>query len=627
MILALEEIGKVFAGEHLFSKIEATIEKGDRIGLIGQNGCGKSTLLNIIVGELTPDEGGVTVGSGVAIGYLRQNAGLTSQNTIFEEMEMVFPKLVEMKRELERYQAAHLSEDTSKGYIDLLSRFEALGGYEYEVTIKTVLGGMGFGKERYDTLTSSLSGGEKTRLALAKLLLESPQLLILDEPTNHLDFTTLEWLENYLLSYKGAILVVSHDRYFLDQVVTSIWEMDGGGLTPYKGNYSKFLLLREERLAFLEKEYEKQQRHIDKLEEYVAKNLVRASTSASAKSRQKELDRMERIEKPHTTKKKMKLDFPISHSTYKDVLLVEGLELKIETEDGTLELLRNIQLDVKRGDKVAIIGENGVGKSTFLKTILERFGKEDRVVRWGRNIRIGYFDQAIANLHDEKTVLDELWDRYKGYTELMVRTKLGAVLFSSEDVYKKVGKLSGGERARLAFAILMEQRANVLLLDEPTNHLDLDTKEVLEKALTAYEGTILMVSHDRYLLNKVPNKIFYMAKSGAFLLEGRYEEAADEIHKRLEEQKETEKKPKEEKQASYYRSKEQRREDAKRRNRLAVLEREIEALEEEIAEKEAAIASGDNASDYELLNRLCGEVAQGKELLEQRIEEWAALSD
>lgn len=627
MILALEEIGKVFAGEHLFSKIEATIEKGDRIGLIGQNGCGKSTLLNIIVGELTPDEGSVTVGSGVAIGYLRQNAGLTSQNTIFEEMEMVFPKLVEMKRELERYQAAHLSEDTSKGYIDLLSRFEALGGYEYEVTIKTVLGGMGFGKERYDTLTSSLSGGEKTRLALAKLLLESPQLLILDEPTNHLDFTTLEWLENYLLSYKGAILVVSHDRYFLDQVVTSIWEMDGGGLTPYKGNYSKFLLLREERLAFLEKEYEKQQRHIDKLEEYVAKNLVRASTSASAKSRQKELDRMERIEKPHTTKKKMKLDFPISHSTYKDVLLVEGLELKIETEDGTLELLRDIQLDVKRGDKVAIIGENGVGKSTFLKTILERFGKEDRVVRWGRNIRIGYFDQAIANLHDEKTVLDELWDRYKGYTELMVRTKLGAVLFSSEDVYKKVGKLSGGERARLAFAILMEQRANVLLLDEPTNHLDLDTKEVLEKALTAYEGTILMVSHDRYLLNKVPNKIFYMAKSGAFLLEGRYEEAAAEIHKRLEEQKETEKKPKEEKQASYYRSKEQRREDAKRRNRLAVLEREIEALEEEIAEKEAAIASGDNASDYELLNRLCGEVAQGKELLEQRMEEWAALSD
>ncbi len=507
MIVNLVNVSKFFGAEEILTDISLKIEDHDRIGLIGANGAGKSTLLNLITGELTPTEGEV-IGSKKTIGYLQQNAGLSGENSILEEMRSVFSDLIAMGKKLEiLYQDIALGvgnmEENNREYSRLQTIFEQKDGYHIDVKINTVLNGMGFMGRDLSTPVGRLSGGEKTRLALAKLLLSEPDLLILDEPTNHLDFKTLEWLEEYLKGYKGAMVLVSHDRYFLDRLVEDICEIYQGKLTRYKGNYSKFVVLKQQQLEYLEKEYEKQQAEIASLKDYVARNHARASTAKSARSRQNMLDRMEILEKPSDYLKSIHLQFSFRTEPVKDVLKVSHLELKVQDKI----LNPDVNLWIRKNDKIAIVGANGVGKTSLLRAILGTFPYTKGEIVWGGGVKKSYFEQENRQLHPEKTVLSELWDRFPSMYEQELRKILGGLLLSGEDIYKKVGVLSGGEQAKLKFAIMMLEQGNVLILDEPTNHLDLPSKEMLDKALMEFEGTVIMVSHDRYLLNKVPTKI------------------------------------------------------------------------------------------------------------------------
>ncbi|MEG0018701.1 MAG: ABC-F family ATP-binding cassette domain-containing protein, partial [Hydrogenoanaerobacterium sp.] len=509
---------------------ELKIEDNDRIGLVGVNGAGKSTLLNLLTGSEITDTGSIYVSSNVTIGFLRQNSGLNTQNTIWTEMQNVFSDLLDIQAELHQIEqklALEAEADSEKinelthRYSVLSELFEKRDGYLIDVKVKTILNGMGFAEKPYDTVINTLSGGEKTRLAMAKLLLEEPLLLILDEPTNHLDFKTLLWLEDYLSSYRGALLVVSHDRYFLDKLVTTIWEAERSKITVYKSNYTKFVQLKDEAKIRLQKEYEMQQKEIASMEDFVARNIVRATTSKMAKSRLAALERMEVIERPGGKLKLAKLNFEYDREPVKDVLEVEGLTLEVGSGESHNVLCKGINLHIMRGEKIAIIGANGIGKSTFLKAIQELCAVNTGSIEWGKNVTIGYYEQENKMLHNEKTALDELWDRYPRMTEQSIRSVLGAVLITGEDAYKKVTVLSGGERAKLSFAILMLTRANTLLLDEPTNHLDLVSKEILERALTEFTGTLIMVSHDRYMLNKIPDKIIEFTEDGIKVYNGR----------------------------------------------------------------------------------------------------------
>ncbi|MFA9381900.1 MAG: ABC-F family ATP-binding cassette domain-containing protein, partial [Acetanaerobacterium sp.] len=518
------------------------VEDKSRIGFIGANGAGKSTLLGIITGKSGADEGTVTRASGLSIGFLEQNSGLDRSSTLYDEMLSVFAPLLALQNELhelELQMSGHMQdseqlEKLSAQYAKKQTAFEHGEGYLIEVKIKTILNGMGFGQTARDTAIASLSGGEKTRLAMARLLLEEPNLLILDEPTNHLDFKTLMWLEEYLGTYNGAIVVVSHDRYFLDKVVSEVWELERCKLTSYPGNYSKYLQLKEERLARLKKDYEQQQKQIASLQDYIDRNMARASTSNSAKGRLKALDKIEVMEKPAVYEKHMTLRFEADRPPYKDLLEIEDLSLAVGEGPSTKQLFTKLYLSVKRGERVAVIGANGVGKTTLLKAIQGLIPIRDGSYRWGQNAVIGYYEQENANLHHEKTALNELWDRFPTRTEYEMRSALGRVLLTGENVYKRVGVLSGGEQAKLSFANLMLTRTNVLILDEPTNHLDLLAKEDLERALTDYEGTLLFVSHDRYLLNRVPTKIVELHTDGARIYNGNFDFYMSEISREKE---------------------------------------------------------------------------------------------
>ena len=639
MLLNVEHLYKYFNGQALLKDINFTVEDREAVGLIGINGCGKSTLLNIITGsegyDKTPEGlGSVNIAGKASIGFLRQNSGLNSELTIGEEMKNAFAPLLETldkMKVLEKKMADGGDIDSiSHEYAELSSYFEARDGYRIDVKIKQVLNGMGFGSTPTDRVISTLSGGEKTRLALAKLLLEEPNLLILDEPTNHLDFETLMWLEDYLKGYKGAIIIVSHDRYFLNKVCTRICEIEQGRLTSYRGDYSSYLVQKKMNSERQLKEYEAQQKEIAKLEDYVAKNLVRASTSKMAKSRQHMLDRIERIDKPlmYTKPPKIKLEYDIEPT--KDIVRVVDCPLVVGEGADKKELIKSLTMNVRRGEHVAIIGANGIGKTSILKLIQGIIPHEGGNISWGGNVKISYFEQEHAILDPHKTVLEEIMDRYPRLSEQQARSVLGAVLLTGENVFKPISVLSGGERAKLCFAIMALNRGNVLVLDEPTNHLDLSTKEVLEDALAEFGGTIILVSHDRYLLNKVASRIIEIkhdevnsyAYSEAVNAARQLKMQSEAEIKRAEEEKAYK-----ENKARQYRSKEQRAADAQKRNRIRELEKEIEDTEVLIFELENAISDPEIASDYSKMSEKCKELEEVKTALDQKMDEWAELSD
>lgn len=644
MLLNVEHLYKYFNGQALLKDINFTVEDREAVGLIGINGCGKSTLLNIITGsegyDKTPEGlGSVNIAGKASIGFLKQNSGLNSELTIGEEMKNAFATLLETldkMKVLEKKMADGGDIDSiSHEYAELSSYFEARDGYRIDVKIKQVLNGMGFGSTPTDRVISTLSGGEKTRLALAKLLLEEPNLLILDEPTNHLDFETLMWLEDYLKGYKGAIIIVSHDRYFLNKVCTRICEIEQGRLTSYRGDYSSYLVQKKMNSERQLKEYEAQQKEIAKLEDYVAKNLVRASTSKMAKSRQHMLDRIGRIDKPlmYTKPPKIKLEYDIEPT--KDIVRVVDCPLVVGEGADKKELIKSLTMNVRRGEHVAIIGANGIGKTSILKLIQGIIPHEGGNISWGGNVKISYFEQEHAILDPRKTVLEEIMDRYPRLSEQQARSVLGAVLLTGENVFKPISVLSGGERAKLCFAIMALNRGNVLVLDEPTNHLDLSTKEVLEDALAEFGGTIILVSHDRYLLNKVASRIIEIKHDEVNSYEGNFDAYSEAVNaaRQLKMQSEAEiKRAEEEKaykenKARQYRSKEQRAADAQKRNRIRELEKEIEDTEVLIFELENAISDPEIASDYSKMSEKCKELEEAKTALDQKMDEWAELSD
>lgn len=646
MLLNVEHLYKYFNGQALLKDINFTIEDREAVGLIGVNGCGKSTLLRIITGEEGFDKtsdglGSVNIAGKASIGFLKQNSGLNSELTIGEEMKNAFApltKTLERMKKLEKEMAASDNEDIeeiSHEYAELSSYFEASDGYRIDVKIKQVLNGMGFGNTPADRVISTLSGGEKTRLALAKLLLEEPNLLILDEPTNHLDFETLMWLEDYLKGYKGAILIVSHDRYFLNKVCTRICEIEQGRLTSYRGDYSAYLVQKKMNSERQLKEYEAQQKEIAKLEDYVAKNLVRASTSKMAKSRQHMLDRIERIDKPliFTKPPKIKLEYDIEPT--KEIVKVVDCPLVVGEGADKKELIKSLNMSVRRGEHAAIIGANGIGKTSILKLIQGMIPHEGGNISWGGNVKISYFEQEHAILNPHNTVIDEIMNRYPRLSEQQARSALGAVLLTGENVFKPISVISGGERAKLCFAIMALNRGNVLILDEPTNHLDLNTKEVLEDALAEFGGTIILVSHDRYLLNKVANRIIEVKHDEVNCYEGNFDAYSEAVNTAAQAKAEQEAAVKQaQEQQAYrenkqkqYRSKEQRAADAKKRNRIKELEKEIEDTEVLIFDLENAISDPEIASDYSKMSEKCNELEQAKTALDEKMDEWATLSD
>ena len=641
MLLKADHVYKVFNGETLLSDICLQIEDTDRIGLIGANGCGKSTLLKILLGELLPDhmeegDGQIVRAAKTSVGYLAQSAALDSEKTVREEMRGVFSELLEGKarmRELEHRLGEGDAALTAE-YDRLQAWFLANGGYDIDVRIRTVLFGMGFTEEELDREISGFSGGEKTRLALCRLLLEAPNLLILDEPTNHLDFETIAWLEDYLKSAKSALLIVSHDRYFLDKLCTSVCEIERGRLTRYRGNYSAYTVLKEQAVERQQKEYDMQQKEIAKLEDYVARNMARASTSKSAKSRQKQLDRMERIEKPVTQQKRAGLSFTYEVEPPLDVLEVRDADISVGQGSERKTLLSGVELAVRRGEKLGIIGANGIGKSTLLKEILGILPHEG-LMRFNKNVKLGYFDQESTNLNPLNTVIDELHDRFPAMLDGEIRSILGQVRITGEDVFKPISALSGGERARVCFALLMLEHANVMLLDEPTNHLDLPMKEVLEEALDAYTGTLLFVSHDRYFLKRLATQLLELTSEGAVLhpygfekyLEVRAQQKADALAAQQAAELEKARAEKAAKTASSHKSKAQRSADAARRNRIRELESEIEALDVKIAELEEQLTLPEVCTDYQKMQEVCDALGEARAKSEADFEELMELSD
>ncbi|MBQ3946978.1 MAG: ABC-F family ATP-binding cassette domain-containing protein, partial [Ruminococcus sp.] len=513
MLASLININKFYNGKQVLNNVSLTIDESDKIGLVGNNGCGKSTLLKILTGSVEPDrftekDGIVSLAQKTTIGYLEQMGGLNSENTVIDEMRSVFAPIhraIERLREIE-IEIEMGDNSSADEYQQLTSWIEANDGYNTDVKIRMILNGMGFTEAELERKVSGFSGGEKTRLCISRLLLEEPNLLILDEPTNHLDFKTIMWLEDYLRSYRGAVLIVSHDRYFLDRLCTSICEIERGSLTRYRGNYSAFVRQREDNDVRREKEYEQQQKQIAQLEEYVAKNLVRASTTKMAQSRRKQLEKMERIERPVHDTKSAKIHFTYAVEPPQDILKVKGVDISVGEGSSRKTLVDEINFEVRRGEKIGIIGDNGIGKSTLLRIIQEQLPHKG-IVRWNSNIKTSYFEQESTNLNRELTVMEELHSRYPSMTELEVRNLLAQVRLVGENVFKETGVISGGERAKLCFAIMMQEHGNVLILDEPTNHLDLSSKEAIEEALKEYTGTIIFVSHDRYLLSKIADRL------------------------------------------------------------------------------------------------------------------------
>lgn len=648
MLLQVNNITKHYGITPVLTHISFHVNDRERIGLVGVNGAGKSTLLQIISGELQADEGHVYKAKETQIGYLAQNSGLQSNRSIWSEMIHVFSHLIEAEQELREleHQIAEPSlagdpvryEETMHRYSELSEWFREQGGYAMEAKVRGILSGMGFGDIDPETPIHTLSGGQKTRLALARMLLQQPDLLLLDEPTNHLDIDTLTWLEQYLRSYPGAVLVVSHDRYFLDAMVTSIVEIERHQAKRYTGNYTRYMELKAAEYESVMKQYEKQQDEIAKLEDFVRRNIVRASTTKRAQSRRKALEKMDRIEKPLGEMKRANFSFGIQRQSGKDVLRVSNASFSY---DPGHPLFQAVNLNLDRGEIVALIGPNGVGKSTLLKALIGKNELTTGTIQWGTHVTIGYYDQEQTNLNANNTVLEELWSAYPHMDEVRIRTVLGNFLFSGDDVQKKVGSLSGGEKARVALAKLMLQEANVLILDEPTNHLDLFSKEVLESALIDYEGTLLFISHDRYFLNKMAERIVELSANGTESYLGNYDDYIDK-KQMLEEEKQM-------KEAAlaaaaiknaaapaadnltgskqYEQEKQNKREERARQRRIEQLEQQIAEFEQTLEELETLLTQPDVYNDYLRVQEIQQQIDDTKSMLEEAYAEWESIME
>ncbi|TNJ66769.1 ABC-F family ATP-binding cassette domain-containing protein [Paenibacillus hemerocallicola] len=667
MLLQVNGLGKHYGTTTALSNISMQIQERDRIGLVGVNGAGKSTLLKIVAGEMSADEGEIFRAKETRIGYLAQNSGLQSDRSIWDEMMGVFADLLEAERELRELEARMsdpaLAAD-AKAYEDVLHKysvksdlFREQGGFRIEARVRSVLHGMGFGSFDPATVVRTLSGGQKTRLALARLLLQEPDLLMLDEPTNYLDIQTLTWLEDYLRGYSGAVLVVSHDRFFLDAMANVIYEIERTRCKRYTGNYTRYMELKAAEYEIELRHYEKQQDEISKMEDFVQRNIVRASTTKRAQSRRKALEKMDRLDRPAGELKKASFRFETERQSGKDVLRAQHLSASY---DGTRRLFGNASFELRRGDMAALIGPNGIGKSTLLKILTGQKRQDAGMFEWGTNVSIGYYDQEQQGLNPNNTVLEELWGDYPHLEEVRIRTVLGSFLFSGEDVLKKVMSLSGGEKARVSLAKLMLKQANMLILDEPTNHLDLFSKEVLEAALLDYEGTLLFISHDRYFLNKMADRMLELHAGGIDDYLGNYDDYVEKKRElaAIEAERTAEAatgksaaakagggvagaaapgaanreavsdgdasngaKPKD-----YEAEKQQKREERGRQRKIEQLEQAISALEDETAALEAALLDPGVYNDYVAVQKVNDDLVIKKSELERLYAEWEELS-
>ena len=630
IILQANKIERSFAGEVLFDNINLQVDERDRIALVGKNGAGKSTLLKILVGEEEPTSGEINKKKDVSLSYLAQDSRFESENTIYDEMLHVFDDLRRTEKQLRQMElemGEKSGEDLDKlmaDYDRLSENFRQAGGFTYEADIRAILNGFKFDGSMWQMKIAELSGGQNTRLALAKMLLEKPNLLVLDEPTNHLDIETIAWLENYLVNYSGALIIVSHDRYFLDKVATVTLDLTKHSLDRYVGNYSRFVELKEQKLATEAKNYEKQQKEIAALEDFVNRNLVRASTTKRAQSRRKQLEKMERLDKPEAGKKSANMTFQSEKTSGNLVLTVENAAIGY---DGEI-LSEPINLDLRKMNAVAIVGPNGIGKSTFIKSIVGQIPFIKGEKRFGANVEVGYYDQTQSKLTPSNSVLDELWNDFKLTPEVEIRNRLGAFLFSGDDVKKSVGMLSGGERARLLLAKLSMENNNFLILDEPTNHLDIDSKEVLENALIDFDGTLLFVSHDRYFINRVATHVLELSENGSTLYLGDYDyyvEKKAEVEASQTEETPTSNQTKEASSVNDYQAqKESQKEARKLMRQIESLEAEIETLE---SQSQAISEQMLETNDAEELMQLQAELDKISHRQELAMLEWEELSE
>ena len=641
ILLQVQQVARYFGADTLFENVSLDVSDNSRIALVGRNGVGKSTLLKMIIGNESPDAGQITKKKGLTIGYLAQNTGLESDKTIYAEMLSVFKRLQIMEKNLHEMEAKIAdpgADHSSSAYSQLLNQYDQLlhdfeeqNGYGYEAEVRSVLHGFHFEQEDYDRKISSLSGGQKTRLALAKLLLEQRDLLILDEPTNHLDIDTLTWLEGYVQNYKGALLIVSHDRYFLDRIVNEVYEISHHHSSYYKGNYSAYIDQKAERLRQDWKNYEKQQAEISKLEDFVNKNLVRASTTKRAQSRRKQLEKMERLERPEGDEKGPHFKFTADSQSGNIVLTVKDAAIGY---DGRI-ISSPINIDLRKNQVMAIVGPNGIGKSTLLKSVLGQIPFIKGSSEFGTNVKVGYYDQEQHNLHDKKTVLNELWDDHPTTPEKDIRSILGSFLFIGDDVSKVVHNLSGGEKARLLLTKLAMKHDNFLILDEPTNHLDIDSKEVLENAVMDFNGTVLFVSHDRYFINKVATCVLEIAPQGSTLYLGDYDyylekKAEQEEIAAAKSTAETpiENSPKEVStgKVNYQQGKERQKQERRLKRSVEEFEQLVEKLDAQKNDLENQMSSPENYNDLEKMGELQAKLQEISKKLAEAEENWEQAS-
>lgn len=639
ILLQAQNVSREFSGEQLFSQITFDIQEQDRIGLVGRNGAGKTTLLKMLIGQTQPDEGQIITKKGLSIGYLAQNQGLNTDNTIWNELLTVFSEVIALEQEIHKLEAQlgdpkiianpEKFKSLSNLYDQKQQTFKAKNGFGYQAEIRGVLNGFSFGKEFYDRSVNSLSGGQKTKLALAKLLLEQHDLLVLDEPTNHLDMDTLAWLEKYIKSYDGSLLIVSHDRYFLDHVVTRVLDLDQQTLFSYTGNYSDYIDKKAARLKSEWKTYEKQQTKIDKLQDFVNKNIVRASTTKRAQSRRKQLEKMTVLERPNSDDAEMHFHFAAKHPSGNVVLTVKDAAIGYEADH---VLSAPINIDLTKHHVLGIVGPNGVGKSTLLKSILGLIPFLSGTQKLGTGVEIGYYDQEQHNLDDRKTVLNELWDEHPLVPEKDIRSLLGSFLFSGDDVSKLVKNLSGGERARLLLTKLTMQADNFLILDEPTNHLDIDSREVLENTLNEFDGTVLFVSHDRYFINRVATEILEISPNGSQLFLGDYDyyvakkEALNTKTDSNDGASKAESNATSKKQ-TYQASKDAQKAQRKLQREIEKLEKQLDTLSEAEAQIQTKMAEPQNFNDHLKLEELQTNLDKTQAQITQTENEWTSKSE